>query len=150
VHFTGRLEHDDLPDLLPACEAQVMPSTFPEAFGMVAAEAAACGAVPVSAAHSGLAEVTAVLAEAVGEPLRELLSFAPGPGAVEEIAAKVVAWLRLEPSEREAVGAALARVAQARFGWEGVARGVVHAALGELDELPVPGGARAAVRPTSE
>src|SRR5918997_682672 len=40
VHFTGRLEHDDLPDLLPACEAQVMPSTFPEAFGMVAAEAA--------------------------------------------------------------------------------------------------------------
>ena len=42
-HFTGRLEHDDLPDLLPACEAQVVPSTFPEAFGMVAVEAAACG-----------------------------------------------------------------------------------------------------------
>ena len=49
MHFTGRLEHDDLPDLLPACEAQVMPSTFPEAFGMVAAEAAACGALPLSA-----------------------------------------------------------------------------------------------------
>ena len=41
VSFTGRLEHSDLPDLLPACEAQVVPSTFPEAFGMVAAEAAA-------------------------------------------------------------------------------------------------------------
>src|SRR3954447_18956335 len=58
IHFTGRLEHSDLPDLLPACEAQVVPSTWPEAFGMVAAEAASCGALPVSAAHSGLAEVS--------------------------------------------------------------------------------------------
>ncbi len=48
----------ELADLLPACEAVVVPSTFPEAFGMVAAEAAACGALPVSAAHSGLAEVS--------------------------------------------------------------------------------------------
>ena len=53
IHFTGRLEHDDLPLLLPACEAQVMPSTFPESFGMVAAEAAACGALPLSANHFG-------------------------------------------------------------------------------------------------
>jgi glycosyltransferase involved in cell wall biosynthesis len=55
VHFTGRLEHEDLPLLLPACEAQVMPSTLPESFGMVAAEAAACGALPLSAGHSGMA-----------------------------------------------------------------------------------------------
>ena len=47
--LTGRLEHAELADLLPACEAQVVPSTFPEAFGMVAAEAAACGILPVSA-----------------------------------------------------------------------------------------------------
>ncbi len=67
IHFTGRLEHDDLPDLLPACEAQVMPSTFPEAFGMVAAEAAACGALPLSADHSGMAEVTATLAPSLPE-----------------------------------------------------------------------------------
>ena len=36
-----------------------MPSTFPEAFGMVAVEAAACGALPVSAGHSGMREVLA-------------------------------------------------------------------------------------------
>ena len=82
VHFTGRLEHSDLPDLLPACEAQVVPSTFPEAFGMVAVEAAACGALPLSASHSGLAEVTAVLREAVDEDLRPLLEFERGPNAV--------------------------------------------------------------------
>ena len=40
VRFAGRLDHEELVDLLPACEALVVPSTFPEAFGMVAAEAA--------------------------------------------------------------------------------------------------------------
>ena len=65
VSFTGRLEHADLVELLPACEAQVVPSTFPESFGMVAAEAAACGALPISADHSGLAEVSRTLAAAV-------------------------------------------------------------------------------------
>jgi len=30
IHFTGRIEHDDLSDLLPVCKALVMPSTFPE------------------------------------------------------------------------------------------------------------------------
>ena len=60
--LTGRLDHEELAELLPACEALVVPSTFPEAFGMVAAEAAACGALPISAAHSGLAEVSDALA----------------------------------------------------------------------------------------
>ena len=63
--LTGRLEHDELAPLLAACEAQVVPSTFPEAFGMVAAEAAACGALPVVADHSGLGEVRAILAAGV-------------------------------------------------------------------------------------
>jgi glycosyltransferase involved in cell wall biosynthesis len=67
-----------------------MPSTFPEAFGMVAVEAAACGVLPLSAAHSGMAEVTAALAPALSEELRPLLSFEIGPRAVEEIAAKLV------------------------------------------------------------
>src|SRR5207342_731350 len=62
VVFAGRLEHGELVDLLPACEALVVPSTFPVAFGMVAAEAAACGAWPLVAWHSGLAEVAADLA----------------------------------------------------------------------------------------
>ena len=97
IHFTGRLEHDDLPDLLPAVEAQVMPSTFPESFGMVAAEAAACGALPLSANHSGMAEVTATLAPALPPELRPLMSFEVGPGAVREIAEKLVTWLTLDP-----------------------------------------------------
>ena len=86
VLLTGRLEHAELADLLPACEAQVVPSTFPESFGMVAVEAAACGALPVSADHSGLAEVTRTLAEAVGPPAADWLSFGLGPRSVRDLA----------------------------------------------------------------
>ncbi|HEU0024627.1 MAG TPA: glycosyltransferase family 4 protein [Thermoleophilaceae bacterium] len=138
VRFTGRLEHDDLPDLLPACEAQVMASTFPEAFGMVAAEAAACGALPLSAGHSGMAEVTATLAPALPPELRRLLSFQVGPGAVEEIAGKLVDWLTLGEGQRAAAREALAAEARRRYGWEGVAEGVIAAAQGRLDELQSP------------
>jgi glycosyltransferase involved in cell wall biosynthesis len=138
VGFTGRLEHEDLPGLLPASEALVMPSTFPEAFGMVAAEAAACGALPLSAAHSGMAEVTATLTPALDEDLRPLMSFEVGPGAVEEIASKLTRWLELEPSRRERARAALAELARRRYGWESVAEGVIAAALGRLDDLPEP------------
>jgi glycosyltransferase involved in cell wall biosynthesis len=138
IHFTGRIEHDDLPDLLAVCEAQVMPSTFPEAFGMVAAEAAACGALPLSARHSGMAEVTATLALALPEELRPLLSFEIGPGAVEEIAAKLVAWLTLDDAERKRASLALAKEAARRYSWENVAEGVIAAAQGRLDKLPSP------------
>jgi glycosyltransferase involved in cell wall biosynthesis len=136
AHFTGRLEHDDLPDLLPACLVQVVPSTFPEAFGMVAAEAATCGVLPLSAAHSGLAEVSEALAPALEPGLQRLLGFEVGDGSVDEIAAKLVEWLTLDPAERERAGAALAASAAERFGWEHVAEGVIAAAEGLLDELP--------------
>jgi glycosyltransferase involved in cell wall biosynthesis len=139
VSFTGRLEHGDLPDLLPSCVAQVVPSTFPEAFGMVAVEAAACAALPLSASHSGLAEVTRTLEAAVDERVRPLLSFERGPGAVGEIARKLGEWLAMDPGERERARAALSEEARRLYGWEGVARGVIAAAEGRLEELPRPG-----------
>ena len=137
IHFTGRLEHEDLPLLLPACEAQVMPSTFPESFGMVAAEAAACGALPLSANHSGMAEVTATLSPALPEHLRPLMAFDVGPGAVGEIAGKLVAWLTLDASEREAAQASLAAETARRYSWESVAQGVIAAAA-DTDNVPAP------------
>jgi len=137
ILFTGRLEHEDLPMLLPACEAQVMPSTFPESFGMVAAEAAACGVLPLSANHSGMAEVTATLRPALPKHLRPLMSFDVGPGAVGEIAEKLVAWLTLDASERGAAQAALAAETARRYSWESVAQGVIAAAA-ETDNVPAP------------
>src|SRR3954454_6110738 len=138
IHFTGRLEHSDLPDLLPACQAQVVPSTWPEAFGMVAAEAASCGALPVSAAHSGLAEVSKILAAALDEDLQPLLSFELGADAVEQIADRLIRWLELDPERRAVASQALSDLARERFSWQGVAGGVIDAAQGRLDALPSP------------
>jgi glycosyltransferase involved in cell wall biosynthesis len=126
--------------VLPAFQAQVVPSTFPEAFGMVAVEAAACGALPLSAAHSGLAEVTRQLEPVVDEELRPLLSFERGPGAVEEIARKLVKWLSTGEEARARARRALSEESRARFGWDGVAEGVIAAAEGRLDDLRRPGG----------
>lgn len=138
VVFTGRLEHTELTQLLPACDALVVPSTFPEAFGMVAAEAAACGALPISADHSGLAEVSRTLAAAVPEPARQLLSFGLGPRAVEDLAARISGWLQAPASIRRQTTRALVATARERYSWEGVANGVIAAAQGRLDALPAP------------
>ena len=138
VRFSGSLEHGDLPGVLPAFSAQVVPSTFPEAFGMVAAEAACSGALPLSADHSGLAEVTAALAPALPVGQRSLLSFERGPEAVEQIADRLIRWLELPAGERAEAVAALSGVARSRFGWEAVAEGVIAAAEGRLDDLAVP------------
>jgi glycosyltransferase involved in cell wall biosynthesis len=138
VVVVGRLEHAELVGLLPACEAQVVPSTFAEAFGMVAAEAAACGVLPVSAAHSGLAEVTAQLREVVPPEVAPLLSFTVGDGAVRELAEALVGWLDTGDDLRERTRAALVGIARERFSWDGVARGVVAAAEGRLRVLPSP------------
>jgi glycosyltransferase involved in cell wall biosynthesis len=131
VIFTGRLDHDELPYVLPLCEALVVPSTFPEAFGMVAVEAAACGILPISAAHSGLAEVSEELAAAVPADARRLLSFPIDDDAVGAIAARVNGWLEAGPQLRAHTREALVSIARERWSWEGVARGVISAAQGE-------------------
>ena len=69
------------------------------------------------------------------EELRPLLSFEIGPRAVEEIAAKLVAWLTLDDAERNRAKLALAEEAARRYSWEKVAKGVIAAAQGRLNEL---------------
>ena len=138
VTWVGRLEHDELADLIPAAEAMVVPSTFPEAFGMVAAEAAACGALPVVARHSGLAEVAETLAGAVPEPAQRLLGFDLGPQAVPELAAALTGWLEAPEDLRAAAREAMVAVTRERYSWDGVARTVLAAAQGRLDGLPSP------------
>ena len=78
VLFTGPLEHRHLVHLLALADACVVPSIFPEAFGMVAAEAAAAGCPPLVARHSGLAEVAEGLEAEYPPALRGLTSFTSG------------------------------------------------------------------------
>jgi len=117
--FTGPLEHRHLVHLLPLADVTVVPSIFPEAFGMVAAEAAAAGSPPLVARHSGLAEIAEGLEAEYAPEHRALASFRTGD--VDDLAAKLDALLALNPAEREALGAAARRATVARWSWAGVA-----------------------------
>jgi len=134
VELIGRLEHDEVAELLPRAEALVMPSTFPEAFGMVAAEAAASGALPISAGHSGMVEVSRQLSVSLPEAVGRLTSFPVEPGAVEAIAVRLNAWLALPEHEREAAQAALVETVGRLWSWKAVASGVLAAAAGRGPE----------------
>jgi glycosyltransferase involved in cell wall biosynthesis len=136
VLVAGRLEHDEVGDVMPAADVFTMPSTFPESFGMVPAESAACGVPPVSADHSGMREVSRLLDSALDEELQPLLRFEVGPGAVSDLADKLAGWLDLDPGRRHEAGAALSRRVHELWSWDRVARGVVEASRGELHELP--------------
>ena len=117
--FTGPLEHRHLTRLLALAEACVVPSIFPEAFGMVAAEAASAGCPPLVARHSGLAEVAEGLEREYPSEHRHLTSFATGDA--DDLHAKLRELLALAPSEREAVSGAARRAAVERWSWQSVA-----------------------------
>jgi glycosyltransferase involved in cell wall biosynthesis len=136
VRFSGRLEYDEVGALVPATDTLVFPSTFPEAFGMVAAEAASAGVLPVSAAHSGAVEVSRQLAAELPDQVAPLISFELDDRVVEAIAERVNAWLELDEPTRESARNALRATVGRLWSWEGVARGVLAAAAGRLDELP--------------
>lgn len=138
IAFAGRLEHGEVAAPVAASEALIFPSTFPEAFGMVAAEAAAAGVLPVSAHHSGAAEVSDALAADLPEAARDLVSFDLGDDAAFAIAERVNGWLGLPESDRAATRRALRATTERLWSWREVARTVLAASAGELDGLPVP------------
>jgi glycosyltransferase involved in cell wall biosynthesis len=117
--FTGALEHRHLRHLVPLCDVAVVPSIFPEAFGMVAAEAAAAGVLPVVSAHSGLAEVAAAIGKEVGPEATALLSFpADDAPALRE---RLAAILALPAEERRELGLGARRAVEQRWSWQVVA-----------------------------
>jgi glycosyltransferase involved in cell wall biosynthesis len=119
VLFTGPFEHRHLAHLLPLADAAVVPSIFPEAFGMVAAEAAACGCPPLVARHSGLAEIAEGLEEEYPPHLRHLASFTNGD--IQELRAKLGELIALPAADRVALRAAARKAVVARWSWAGVA-----------------------------
>jgi glycosyltransferase involved in cell wall biosynthesis len=117
--FTGPLEHRHLRHLLALADACVVPSIFPEAFGMVAAEAAAAGCPPLVARHSGLAEVAEGLEAEYPPELAPLASFVNGD--VDDLREKLLAVLGLSPAQQEEVRSGARRAAVERWSWKGVA-----------------------------
>jgi glycosyltransferase involved in cell wall biosynthesis len=119
VLFTGPLDHRHLVQLLPLAEVAVVPSIFPEAFGMVAAEAAACGCPPLVARHSGLAEVAAGLEQSYPAGLTHLAAFEPGDP--DDLRVRLRELLSLSSAERDALRAAARDAAERYWSWASVA-----------------------------
>jgi glycosyltransferase involved in cell wall biosynthesis len=117
--FTGALEHRHLVHLLPLCDVSVVPSIFPEAFGMVAAEAAAAGVVPVVADHSGLGEVGAGIAAELPPDRAHLVTFPTGDA--DALRSRLQDLLALPDAERRQLGDAARRAVEKQWSWRRVA-----------------------------
>ena len=117
--FTGALEHRHLVHLLPLADAAVVPSIFPEAFGMVAAEAASAGVPPLVADHSGLAEVAAGIAAEYPSRYAHLAAFPTGDADV--LRARLCELLDLSQDERRELGLAARRAVERNWSWTRVA-----------------------------
>jgi glycosyltransferase involved in cell wall biosynthesis len=126
VVFTGRLDHRYAPQALAAMDVQVVPSILEEAFGMVAAEGAAAGALPLVARHSGLGEVGAALEREIGHP--GLLTFEPGERAVANLADGIDRLLELPVAERDELRAAVSAFVGREWTWDRTAVGMLAAA----------------------
>ena len=125
LDFPGRLEHGPLSKVLPRLDVLVVPSILPEAFGMVAAEAAACGVLPVVPDHSGIGEAGAAVEEAIGRP--GFLTYDPAH-PIEGIAQAVADVLSVPVSERREMAVAASRLARERWSWETVADSLLRLA----------------------
>jgi glycosyltransferase involved in cell wall biosynthesis len=123
--FTGPLEHRHLVHLLALADASVVPSIFPEAFGMVAAESAAAGCPPIVANHSGLAEIADGLDEDYPPELGRLASFPSGDA--DALRERLRDLLALDPADRAAARAAARRAAEERWSWTSMARRILAA-----------------------
>jgi glycosyltransferase involved in cell wall biosynthesis len=128
LEFTGRLEHGPLARVLPTFDILVVPSIFAEAFGMVAAEAAACGVLPIVPDHSGIGEVGAILEAELGEP--GLLMF-DSTDPIVGISQAIDRVLAIDSQTRYEMGKTIATIAHERWAWPTVAAALLEAAVGD-------------------
>jgi glycosyltransferase involved in cell wall biosynthesis len=116
VEFVGPLYHEDLAKLLPAADAGVVPSIFPETFGLVAAEFAASGVVPFVADHSGLREAGEIIGRGLPFDLRVGLD-----GFEENLAHALANYLKLPEEERRRCGEVARRNSVEYLSWDTLA-----------------------------
>lgn len=125
VLFTGPLAHRHLRHLWALADVSVVPSVFPEAFGMVAAEAAATGCPPLVARHSGLAEVAAGLEGFLPAHLHTI-SFTRGDAA--DLRRRLDRLLGLQAADRALLAAGCRAAVEALWSWDAVAGQLVRLA----------------------
>jgi glycosyltransferase involved in cell wall biosynthesis len=120
IEFIGPLGHAELAKILPAADVAVVPSIFPETFGLVAAEFAAAGVVPFVADHSGLREAGALVGRDLPFDLR-----VPMDGFEENLSAALEGFLSLPAGRREAHAGTVRRNSLESLGWDTLAEEIV-------------------------
>lgn len=131
--FTGLVDHQVLAQLWPLCEVSVVPSVLPEAFGMVSAEAAACGCVPIVAGHSGLATVAAALEQRYPDAAPSPAFDVHAADAVQRLAARMTELLSLDERARAVLTAAARTTVVEEWSWESIATRIID----EMVVVPV-------------
>ncbi|HEX2728684.1 MAG TPA: glycosyltransferase family 4 protein [Rubrobacteraceae bacterium] len=126
VDFVGPLYHAELAKLLPAVDVAVVPSIFPETFGLVAAEFAASGVVPFVADHSGLREAGEIVGRGLPFDLRIGMD-----GFEENLARALRGYLALPEEERRRCRKTVRRNSVDHLGWNTLAEKVAKIAGGE-------------------
>jgi glycosyltransferase involved in cell wall biosynthesis len=127
VTFTGRLEHDPLSRLLPTFDLLVVPSVVSEAFGLVAAEAAASGVLPLVPNHSGIGEAGAAIEAAISRP--GWLTY-DSRDPVTGIAGAIDRVLAVPIEERSHLGRIASQLARSRWSWRHVSQTLLDLAVG--------------------
>jgi glycosyltransferase involved in cell wall biosynthesis len=124
VRFVGPLYHEDLAKLLPAADAGVVPSIFPETFGLVAGEFAASGVVPFVADHSGLREAGEIISRGLPFDLRVAMD-----GFEENLARALVGYLGLPAAQRRRCAEIVRRNCVEHLSWGTLAERLVDILL---------------------
>jgi len=124
VTFTGILNHAQLVNLLPIMDVLIAPSVFPEAFGMVAIEAASCGVYPVVTYQSAFKEIADQVKELVGGRV-DIKDVLLNQDASTNIAQNVMSYLSkkdsMTPEQLSAFKDSLRKLVVDNYSWEGIA-----------------------------
>jgi D-inositol-3-phosphate glycosyltransferase len=118
VRLRGQVEPGDLPALYRSADLVVCVPWY-EPFGIVPLEAMACGVPVVASAVGGL--VDSVVDGVVGVHV---------PPRRPDLLARALAGLLADPARRAALGAAGARRARRRYGWDRIARATLEVYAG--------------------
>lgn len=124
VQFTGPLQHEELARLLPAADAAVVPSIFPETFGLVAAEFAASGVPPFVADHSGLREAGATVGRDLPFDVR-----VPLDGFEENLARALTVYLGMPGEARQRCRETVRRNSVEYLSWDTLAGSIAGLSL---------------------
>ncbi len=115
IRFAGHLTHERLAPLLAGADIAMMPSVFPEAYGLAAVEGLSSGAVPIASYHSGLKSPL----DAVGAELKDpvVKSIIPGMHLTRALADCVIHVLDRYATKDPAFRKKLHALAERRFSW---------------------------------